>query len=103
MEGLNVGLDSEDNQKRIDRLMEHTKEEKLPNGLQWTQWVTVGTNMKEQYDNLKIEFIKYKIANDISRFIEDVRLEESNELLGSKITSDIQGNILYIDWLNYLI
>ena len=59
--------------------------------------------MKEQYDNLKIEFIKYKIANDISRFIEDVRLEESNELLGSKITSDIQGNILYIDWLNYLI
>ena len=34
MEGLNVGLDSEDNQKRIDRLMEHTKEEKLPNGLQ---------------------------------------------------------------------
>ena len=59
--------------------------------------------MKEQYDNLKIEFIKYKIANDISRFIEDVRLEESNEVLGSKITSAIQGNILYIDWLNYLI
>ena len=39
--------------------------------------------MKEQYDNLKIEFIKYKIANDISRFIEDVRLEESNEVLGN--------------------
>ena len=38
--------------------------------------------MKEQYDNLKIEFIKYKIANDNTRFIEDVRLEESNEVLG---------------------
>ncbi|MFZ0406240.1 MAG: hypothetical protein WAL79_10490, partial [Nitrososphaeraceae archaeon] len=50
-----------------------------------TQWVTVGTNMKEQYDNLKIEFIKYKIANDISRFIEDVRLEESNEVLGLQV------------------
>ena len=64
MEGLNVGLDSEDNRKRIDRLMEHTKEEIA------TQWVTVGTNMKEQYDNLKIEFIEYKITNDISRFTE---------------------------------
>ncbi|MGA7007509.1 MAG: hypothetical protein WBY28_10585 [Nitrososphaeraceae archaeon] len=41
--------------------------------------------MKEQYDNLKIEFIKYKIANDISRFIEDVRLEESNEVLGLQV------------------
>ena len=27
MEGLNVGLDSEDNQKRIESIMEHTKEE----------------------------------------------------------------------------
>jgi hypothetical protein len=34
-------LDPEDKQKRIDRLMEHTKEEIA------TQWVTVGTNMKE--------------------------------------------------------
>ena len=94
---LNVGLDSEDKQKRIDRLMEHTKEEIA------TQWVTVGTNMKEEYDKLKIEFIEYKIANDISRFFEDVRSEQSNEVLGSKIRSAIQGNILYIDWLNYLI
>ena len=83
MEGLNVGLVSEDNQKRIDRLVEHTKEEKATQWITATQWVTVGTNMKEQYDNLKIEFIKYKIANDISRFIEDVRLEESNEVLGN--------------------
>ena len=27
MEGLNVGLDSEDKQKRIESIMEHTKEE----------------------------------------------------------------------------
>ena len=73
-----VELDPEEKQKRIDRLMEHTKEEIV------TQWVTVGTNMKENYDKLKIEFIEYKIANDISRFFEDVRSEVSNEVLGSK-------------------
>ena len=44
--------------------MEHTKEEIA------TQWVTLGTDMKEKYDILKIEFIEYKIANDISRFTE---------------------------------
>jgi hypothetical protein len=55
--------------------------------------------MKEQYDNLKIEFIEYKIANDISRFFEDVRSEKSDEVLGSKLRNAIQGNVLYIDWL----
>ena len=88
-----IEFDPEDKQKRIDRLMEHTKEEIA------TQWVTVGTNMKKQHNKLKMEFIEYKIANDISRFFEDVRLEESNEVLGSKIRSAIQGNTLYIDWL----
>ncbi len=86
-------LDPEEKQKRIDCVMEHTKEEIA------TQWVTVGSNMKEDYDKLKIEFIEYKIANDISRFFEDVRLEQSNEVLGSKLRNAIQGNILYIDWL----
>jgi TRAP-type C4-dicarboxylate transport system substrate-binding protein len=88
-----VELDPEDKQKRIDRLMDRTKEEIA------TQWVTLGTNMKENYDKLKMEFIEYKIANDISRFFEDVRSEQSNEILGSKIRSAMQGNILYIDWL----
>ena len=55
--------------------------------------------MKEDYDKLKIEFIEYKIANDISRFFEDVRSEQSNEVLGSKFREAIQGNILYTDWL----
>ena len=86
-------LDPEDKQKRIQSLMEYTKEQLA------TRWVTVGTNMKQQYDNLKIEFIEYKMANDISRFFEDIRSEESNEILGSKIREAIQGNILYMDWL----
>ncbi len=73
--------------------MEHTKEEIA------TQWVTLGNDMKEKYDKLKIEFIEYKIANDISRFFEDIRSEKSNEILGSKIRSAMEGNILYIDWL----
>ena len=60
-------------------LMECIKEEIA------TQWVTVGTEMKEKYDNLKIEFIEYKIANDISRFFEDIRSEKSDEVLGSKL------------------
>ena len=55
--------------------------------------------MKEDYDKLKIEFIEYKIANDISRFFEDIRSEKSNEILGSKLRAAFQGNILYIDWL----
>ena len=88
-----IGLDPEEKQKRIDRLMEHTKEEIA------TQWITVGTNMKEDYDKVKIEFMEYKIANDISRIFEDVRSEQSNEVLGSKIREAIQGNILYADWL----
>jgi hypothetical protein len=88
-----IGLDPEEKQKRIDRLMEHSKEEIA------TQWITLGTDMKDKYDKLKIEFIEYKIANDISRFFEDIRSEESNEILGSKIRNAIQGNILYIDWL----
>ena len=50
--------------------MEHTKEEIA------TQWVTVGTDMKEKYDKLKIEFIEYKIANDISRFFEDIKIRK---------------------------
>ena len=74
-------LDPEEKQKRIDRLMEYTKEEIV------TQWVTVGTDMKEKYDKLKIEFIEYKIANDISRFFEDIRSEKSDEVLGSKLRS----------------
>jgi len=91
-----IGLDPEEKQKRIDRLMEHTKEEIA------TEWITVGTNMKEDYDKLKIKFIEYKMANDISRFFEDVRSEESDEVLGSKLRTAIQGNILYIDWLTKL-
>ena len=79
--------------QRIDRIMALTKEDIA------TQWVTLGTEMKENYDNLKIEFIEYKMANDISRFFEDIRSEQSNEILGSKIRSAIQDNILYIDWL----
>ena len=55
--------------------------------------------MKEKYDKLKIEFIEYKIANDISRFFENVRSEKSDEILGSKIRNAIEGNILYINWL----
>ncbi len=89
-------LDPEEKQKRSDRIMEHTKEEIV------TQWVTLGTDMKEKYDKLKMEFIEYKMANDISRFFEDVRSELSNEILGSKIRNAIQGNILYIDWLKKL-
>ena len=91
-----IERDPEEKQKRIEGLMERTKEEIA------TQWVTVGTNMKEDYDKLKIEFIEYKIANDISRFFEDVRSEQSNEILGSKLRSAIQGNILYVDWLKKL-
>ena len=86
-------LDPEEKQKRIDRLMGHTKEEIV------TQWVTVGSDMKEKYDKLKMEFTEYKIANDISRFFEDIRSEKSDEILGSKIREAIKGNILYIDWL----
>lgn len=88
-----IELDPEEKKKRIDRLMEHTKEEIA------TQWVMVGTNMKEDYDKLKMEFIEYKMANDISRFFEDVRSEQSNGVLGSKIRSAIQSNSFYIDWL----
>ena len=91
-----VELDPENRQKRIDNLMEHTKEEIA------TQWVTLGSDMKQKYDKLKIEFIEYKIANDISRFFEDIRSEKSNEILGSKIRNAIEGNILYIDWLKKL-
>ena len=86
-------IDPEEKQKRIDRLMDCTKEEIA------TQCVTLGSDMKENYDNLKMEFIEYKMANDISRFFEDIRTEESNEILGSKLREAIQGNILYIDWL----
>lgn len=91
-----TSLDPEEKRKRIDRLMEHTKEEIA------TQWVTIGTNMKEDYDKLNIEFIEYKISNDISRFFEDIRSEKSNEILGGKLRKAIQGNILYIDWLKKL-
>ena len=41
-----VELDPEEKQKRIDRLIEHTKEEIA------TQWVTLGTDMKDKYDKL---------------------------------------------------
>ena len=68
-----VELDPENRQKRIDNLMEHNKEEIA------TQWVTLGSDMKQKYDKLKIEFIEYKIANDISRFFEDIRSEKSDE------------------------
>ena len=76
--------------------MENTKEEIA------SQWVTLGSDMKDKYDKLKIEFIEYKIANDISRFFEDIRSEESNEILGSKLRAAFQGNILYINWLKKL-
>jgi hypothetical protein len=88
-----VELNPEDKQERIEHLMECTKEKIA------TQWVTLGTEMKEKYDKLKIEFIEYKMVNDISRFFEDIRSEKSNEILGSKIRSAVEGNILYIDWL----
>jgi hypothetical protein len=88
-----VELDPEEKQKRIDRIMEHTKEEIA------TQWVTLGTEMKQKYDKLKVEFIEYKMTNDISRFFEDIRSEKSDEVLGSKLRAAFQGNILYIDWL----
>jgi hypothetical protein len=91
-----IEFDPEEKQKRVDRLMERTKEEIA------TQWVTLGSDMKDKYDKLKIEFIEYKIANDISRFFEDIRSEKSNEILGSKIRTAIEGNILYIDWLKKL-
>jgi hypothetical protein len=86
-------LDPEDKQERIDRIIECTKEEIA------TQWVTLGSDMKQKYDKLKIEFIEYKMANDISRFFEDIRSEKSDEILGSKIRDAIQGNVLYMDWL----
>jgi hypothetical protein len=88
-----IELDPEEKQKRIDRLMEHTKDEIA------TQWVTLGTDMNEKYAKLKMEFIEYKMANDISRFFEDIRSEKSDETLGSKLRSAIQGNVLYISWL----
>lgn len=72
-------LDPEDKQKRIKRLMECTKEEIA------TQWVTLGSDKKEKYETLNMAFIEYKMANDISRFFEDVRPEESNEVLGSNL------------------
>jgi hypothetical protein len=77
-----IELDAEEKLKRIHSLMEHTKEEIA------TQWVTVGTNMKEQYDKLKIEFIEYKIANDISRFKISSFFYKFTILLGSIKTSD---------------
>lgn len=76
--------------------MEHSKEDIA------TQWITLGTDMKQKYDKLKIEFIEYKIANDISRFFEDIRSEKSDEILGNKLRTAIQGNILYINWLKKL-
>jgi hypothetical protein len=91
-----IGLDPEEKQKRIERIMEHTKEDIA------TQWITLGTDMKDKYDKLKVEFIEYKIANDISRFFEDIRSEKSDEILGSKLRSAIQGNVLYINWLKKL-
>ena len=53
-----TALDPEEKQKRIDRLMDCTEEEIA------TQWVTVGTNMKEDYDKLKIEFIAHLVELD---------------------------------------
>ena len=93
---IDIELNPEEKQKRIEGLMEHTKEEIA------TQWVTLGSDMKEKYDKLKMEFIEYKIANDISRFFEDVRSEKSDEVLGGKLRKAIQGNILYINWLKKL-
>ena len=74
-----IELDAEEKLKRIHSLMEHTKEEIA------TQWVTLGSDMKQKYDKLKIEFIEYKIANDISRFFENVRYEKSDEILGRSL------------------
>ena len=54
-------------------LMECIKEEIA------TQWVTVGTEMKEKYDNLKIEFIEYKIANIFQDSLKHIRSEKSDE------------------------
>ena len=86
MSAFIIELDPEEKQKRIEGLMEHTKEEIA------TQWVTLGSDMKQKYDNLKIEFVEYKIANDISRFFEDIRSEKSDEILGSKIRKQYRVN-----------
>ena len=64
--------------------MEHTKEEIA------TQWVTLGSDMKDKYDKLKIEFVEYEIVNDISRFFE-VSAVKSNEILGNKIRRYYRG------------
>jgi hypothetical protein len=37
--------------------MKYSKEEVA------TQWVTLGSDMKEKYDKLRIEFIVYKMVN----------------------------------------
>jgi hypothetical protein len=88
-----IELDPEEKLKRIHLLMEHTKEEIA------TQWVTVGSDMKQKYDKLKIEFIEYKFTNDISRFFEDIRSEKSNEILGSKIRSAIEVRQFFVLFL----
>ena len=49
-----IELDPEEKQKRIEGLMDHTKEEIV------TQWVALGSDMKEKYDKLKVEFIGIK-------------------------------------------
>ena len=85
-------LDPEGKQNRIHRIMEHTKEEIA------TQWVTLGSDMKDKYDKLKIEFVEYEIAND-TQDSSKISAVKSNEILGSKIRSAIEGNIMYIDWL----
>ena len=46
--------------------------------------------MKEEYDKLKMEFIKYRIANDISRFFEDVNQNNRMRYL------EVNLEILYV-------
>jgi hypothetical protein len=47
-------LDPEEKRKRIDRLMDCTKEEIA------TQWVTLVSEMKQKYENLNMEFMSIK-------------------------------------------
>ncbi len=48
-------LDPEEKQKRIDKIMKYSKEEID------TQWVTLGSDMKQKYDKLKMEFMSIKL------------------------------------------
>ena len=85
-------LDPEGKQNRIHRIMEHTKEEID------TQWVRLGSDMKDKYDKLKIEFVEYKIANDISRFFEDIR-SVKNPMKYLEVRSGVLQRVIFCIWI----